>query len=74
MKNSKQKNEIMDIMNRMLDYSMYFVNNIDDYLMSNHFSKLNIPPLTNDRVGHLRIVQKNLIEEWLNKLLNDMTM
>lgn len=74
MKNSKQKNEFMDIMNRMLDYSKYFVNNIDDYLMSNHFSKLNIPPLTNDRVGHLRIVQKNLIEEWLNKLLNDMTM
>ena len=74
MKNSKQKYEFMDVMNRMLDYSKYFVSNIDDNLMSNHFSNLNILPLTNDRVGHLRIIQKNLIDEWLNNPLNGMTM
>ena len=57
------------ILNGMHDYPQCFINIMAYNLMWTQDKELKILNLTNDRLGHLRIIHKNHIDKWLKKYL-----
>ena len=64
-------NEVLKkyILNDMRDYPQCFITIMAYNLMWTHAGKLKILNLTDDRVGHLRIVRRYRIDDWLEDYL-----
>ena len=57
------------ILNCLRDYPQCFITIMAYNLMWTHTGKLKILNLTDDRLGHLRIIHKDRIDEWLEDYL-----
>ena len=57
------------ILNGMRDYLQCFITIIPYNLMWTHVGKLKILNLTEDQLGHLRIIHKDHIDDWVNGYL-----
>ena len=68
---SEEFNEIAKkyILNGMRDYSQCFITIMAYNLMWTQNEELKILNLTDDRLGHLRIVHRDRIEEWIDDYL-----
>ena len=68
---SDESNEVVKkyIINSMRDYPQCFITIMAYNLMWTQAEELKILNLTDDRLGHLRIIHKNHIDKWLNKYL-----
>ena len=67
MNETEEFNEIAikDILNGMRDYPQCFIIIIAYNLMWTHAGETKILNLTDDRLGHLRIIHKDSIDKWI---------
>ena len=68
---SDESNEVVkkSIINSMRDYPQCFITIMANNLMWTHAEEPKILNLTDDRLGHLRLIHKDHIGNWLNKYL-----